>query len=229
MLDCSSLEAVQEKMAASAARAGRDLSEIRLLAVSKRKPVSAIETLFRCGQRLFGENYVQEAMEKLDHLSGEVRRSSSWHFIGHLQRNKVKYVIRYFDLIQTVDSVRLGREISRRAEAAGRVMPVFIQVNIGQDPAKSGVLPDELPGLLEGLLDLPGLKVSGLMTIPPFSSNLQETRRYFREMRRLKEDMDPAGKVLKELSMGMSGDFHVAIEEGATIVRIGTALFGPRD
>ncbi len=229
MSGCRELDDIRARVVSAAVRAGRSPEDIKILAVSKKKPAAAVEKLFSCGQWLFGENYIQEAIEKIDALPAQVKESSTWHFIGHLQRNKAKFAVRYFECVQTLDSLRLAKELSKRAAQAGRVMDVMIQVNIGKDPAKSGIMPEEAGDFLKRLLEFSSLRVTGLMTMPPFTPDVQETRGYFKALRQLRDRLDPGRSMLQELSMGMSRDFEMAIEEGATVVRIGTALFGPRD
>jgi len=229
MSGCRQLEEIRARVEAAAVRSGRNPEEIRILAVSKKKPLSAILQAFGCGQRLFGENYIQEAVEKIEALGQDVRSETCWHFIGHLQRNKAKFAVNHFDCVETLDSIKLARELSKRALNAGRQIEVMIQVNIGKDPAKSGIMPEEAEEFLDRLEGLSGLSLTGLMTMPPFTTDMDETRGYFRALRRLRDRLDPHCRRLRELSMGMSRDFEVAIEEGATIVRIGTALFGPRE
>ena len=229
---CKRLEDIRGRIEAAAARAGRDPSGITILAVSKKKPAEMVRHLHGCGQRSFGENYVQEAVAKIQELS-DIRGGVSWHFIGHLQRNKAKLAVQYFDCIETVDSLRLAKTLNRHARELGRVMDCLVQVNIGEDPAKSGVAPGSLVELLTSIQKLSFLRVKGLMTIHPWSSTRDEARDWFRRLRRLRDrvsaDSSLPGVSLHELSMGMSRDFEEAVEEGATIVRIGTALFGPRE
>ncbi len=230
---CSRLDDIKTRVQAAALRAGRDASEVNILAVSKKKPASMVRELFQCGQQWFGENYVQEAVVKIDELA-DIRHEIQWHFIGHLQRNKAKLAVQYFDCIETVDSLKLARAIDRHAGNLGKTIDCLCQVNIGMDQAKSGVAPSELPELLSGIRELQSIRARGLMTIHPWSSSKDDVRRWFRQMRELRDDMVsqallPAEKGFCHISMGMSGDFEEAVEEGATIVRIGTALFGPRE
>ncbi len=225
------LQRIRSEIAEAAQRAGRSSDEIVLVAVSKRKPVEDIVEALSLGQNVFGENYVQEAAEKIGALSGR-RNEISWHFIGHLQRNKAKRAVELFDFIEAVDSLKLLGALSRHAVAASRVMPVLLQVNIGEEKSKAGIKPDDLGRFLDDMLaiDLPGVDVQGLMVLPPRSSNPEDSRKWFARTRELGERL--FGKYpeldLRHLSMGMSGDFKIAIEEGATIVRVGTALFGAR-
>ena len=207
---------------------GRDPSDIKLVAVSKRFPLEAIEEARRAGQLLFGENYIQEAVEKKKLLGDSVR----FHFIGHLQSNKAGIAARYFDVVETVDRVKIGKALERHLQELGRSLDVLAQVNIGLDHRKSGVLPDDLERLLVDLQGLEHLRVKGLMTMPPFTPDPEEARPLFSRLRQLGEDMLAKGLfhsgAVFELSMGMSADYRVAIEEGATSIRIGTAIFGTR-
>lgn len=223
------LEEVRRRIALAAERAGRNPSEVELVAVSKRQPLAAIEEALEAGHRLFGENYVQEAEEKI-HSLGTAIGGSRWHLIGHLQKNKVRKAVRLFHCIQTVDSLALGQRISRVAQELGREMEVMVQVNIGGEASKAGIRPDEALQLVEGLMELPALRVVGLMTIHPYSPDPQSARPWFRAMRALFTDISQAVNIpeFRHLSMGMSNDFEVAVEEGATMVRVGTAIFGPR-
>ncbi len=227
------LERIRYEISHAAKRAGRSPDDITLVAVSKRKPLSAVQEALLCGQEVFGENYVQEAAEKIDAVS-EHRGRMFWHFIGHLQRNKAKRAVELFDFIETVDSLKLLRAINRYATACGKIMPVLIQVNIAGEKSKSGMVPEDLDAFVETMLagDLSRVDVQGLMILPPWSPDPEGSRQWFARAKELKErlsarfshDLD-----LRHLSMGMSGDFQVAIEEGATMVRIGTALFGERE
>ncbi len=227
------LENIRAKLGEAAARAGRSLADITLVAVSKRKPASDVRTAFSAGQHVFGENYVQEAAEKIEALQ-EIRSALSWHFIGHLQRNKAKRAVELFDFIETVDSLKLLRAIGRHASQAGRVMPVLLQVNISAEESKAGMAPDELEPFVDAMLaeDISGVDVQGLMILPPWNPDPEASRPWFAKARALREALSErygSALDLRHLSMGMSGDFQVAVEEGATIVRIGTALFGARD
>ncbi len=225
---CERLEKIREQIEEAATRSGRHASDITLVAVSKKKPPEMVRQLYDCGQWIFGENYIQEGVDKIKELA-ELDKIQ-WHFIGHLQRNKVKLAVRYFDWIETVDSLRLARAIDKRAKEIDRRVKVLVQVNIGEEKSKYGVMPQEAAELLEEVASLPNLEVKGLMTIHPFSSSRDEARAWFKGMAKLKRDLSKRFPHidLSELSMGMSHDFDIAIEEGATIVRVGTALFGPR-
>lgn len=213
-------------MAEAARRAGRDPASVRLVLASKTVPVERIALAVEAGARLFGENRVQEATGKIDALEG---RGIAWHFIGHLQKNKVKYIIGRFELIHSVDSVDLAERISALGLERREPTSILIQVNVSGEAAKSGVRPDDLEETLKAAAGLAGVRVEGLMTIPPYDPDPEASRPIFRRLREFAKEFDGVGGgSLKELSMGMSGDFEVAIEEGATLVRVGTAIFGER-
>ncbi|OAG27393.1 YggS family pyridoxal phosphate-dependent enzyme [Thermodesulfatator autotrophicus] len=221
------LTAIREKIARAAEKAGRKPEEIKLLGASKTQPPEKIREAFEAGLSLFGENYVQEAKKKKEALAD---LPLTWHLIGYLQRNKARDAIKIFDLIETVDRKAIAAELEKRAARHEKIIPVFIEVNVGGEETKAGVAPEDLPALVEYVLSLSHLSLEGLMTIPPYRENPEDVRPFFVRLRELKEDIErrfPEAK-LRELSMGMSHDFHVAVEEGATIVRVGTALFGPR-
>ena len=213
----SAVAAVRARIAAAAERSSRPLESVRLIAVSKTKPAELVRAAVAAGIRDIGENYVQEAAAK----RAAVLEPTCWHLIGHLQRNKVARALDTFDVIHTVDTVALAEAVARHADARGTRARVLIEVNLGGETSKSGVSADGLPALLARLGDL-DLDVEGLMTIPPVGPP-ESARPYFRRLRALR---DAAG--LRELSMGMSDDFEVAIEEGATMVRVGRAIFGDR-
>ncbi len=225
---CEKLDEVKRRIEEACKRAGRDPQDIKLVAVSKKKPASMIRHLFECGHRVFGENYIQEGVEKIKEL--KELDSIEWHFIGHLQRNKAKMAAEFFDWIETVDSKRLADALNRRAQEFGREIKVLVQVNIGGEASKHGVSRQEVPALLEHVAGLANLHIKGLMTIHPFSHSREEARKWFRQMAQLRQELaENYPEIdLSQLSMGMSMDYDVAIEEGATIVRVGTALFGPR-
>jgi len=210
------LAAGKARVAQAAARAGRDPASVRLIAVSKTKPVALVREALAAGQTLFGENYAQELREKSEALGPGVE----WHFIGALQTNKARMVVGRAALIHTCDRLALARELSKRAQGGGLTQRVLLEVNVGREPQKAGALPEQAAALLDQVRALPGLRCDGLMCIPPASG---DPRPHFRALREL-----GAGLGLAELSMGMSADFEVAIEEGATLVRVGTAIFGER-
>ncbi|MEW6264654.1 MAG: YggS family pyridoxal phosphate-dependent enzyme [Thermodesulfobacteriota bacterium] len=216
------LAAVGERINQACRRAGRKPGEVRLVAVSKTVPLEVVRSGIEAGLTILGENYVQEAQEKIETLG----RRTAWHLVGRLQTNKAKYAVKLFDLIHSVDNLKLAEEINKKAGALGRRQPILVQVNVSGEDTKAGVSPVEAPRLIERIVGLPHLEVRGLMTMPPFFDQPERARPYFAGLREFKEKVGPP---LTELSMGMSGDFEVAIEEGATLVRIGTAIFGPRD
>ncbi|PLX95207.1 MAG: YggS family pyridoxal phosphate-dependent enzyme [Desulfuromonas sp.] len=208
-------------------RAKRDPNSVRLVAVSKLKPASAIVEARAVGQELFGESYVQEFLGKYE----EISPSPHWHFIGALQSNKVKYLKGKVDLIHSVDRLSLAQEIARQWRDQATSANILLQVNVGGEVSKSGCAPDELISLVQKIALLPKLHVRGLMTLPPWSEDPEEVRPYFRKLRQLADEVSALGLAnvtMEELSMGMSDDFEVAIEEGATLIRVGTALFGRR-
>jgi PLP dependent protein len=222
----ANLAAVQDRIADAVRRAGRREDTVLLVAVSKTVDVERVRAAIAAGVPALGENRVQEAQEKVALLG----RPRPWHLIGHLQTNKVKDALDCFDLIQSVDRLSLAEALSRRATGAGRRVDVLVQVNVGGEPQKGGVRPEDLRSALEAMAALPGLRLRGLMTIPPMPLDPEDSRPRYREMQKLLDDARGwgLGTELAELSMGMSGDFEVGIEEGATIVRVGTAIFGPR-
>ncbi len=223
------LEIVRDRLAAAARHAGRRPEDITLVAVSKFHPVEAVQAAFACGQRAFGENYVQEALAKQMAFPQLSEQGGEWHCIGHVQTNKAKDVAGRFALIHTVDSLKFAETLARRLPEGAARQGVLIQVNIGDEMQKSGVPEAALPDLVEGVLNLPDLELRGLMCLPPFFDDGEAARPFFARLRVLRDTMSKHfGVPLPELSMGMSGDFIQAIEEGATIVRIGTDIFGPR-
>jgi pyridoxal phosphate enzyme (YggS family) len=218
---------VRERMEAAARRAGRDPGRVKLVAVSKTVDAARIRQAIEAGVNLLGENYVQEAQKKVEELG----RRAGWHFIGHLQSNKARVAVRLFDWVHSVDSLRLAEELSRAAQQQSRPLPVLLQVNLGREATKFGAQEDEVIRLLGQMASLPGISVKGLMTMPPYFENPEESRPAFRALRGLQESISGRGipgVLMEELSMGMSNDFEVAVEEGATLVRVGTAIFGPR-
>ena len=225
---CENYRAVEKKVANACKRAGRSREDVTLIAVSKTKPVSMIEELLPLGVRDFGENKVQELTAKEEVLPKDIR----WHMIGHLQRNKVKYVIDKACMIHSVDSLRLAQEISKEAVKHALVMPVLIEVNVAGEESKFGVSVEEAPSLVEEVSKLPGIQVNGLMTIAPYVEDPEENRYVFRNLRKLSVDIREKNfdnVIMNVLSMGMTGDYEVAIEEGATHVRVGTGIFGERN
>ncbi|MFO7732368.1 MAG: YggS family pyridoxal phosphate-dependent enzyme [Candidatus Aminicenantes bacterium] len=200
---------------------------VELVAAAKTRAAAEILEAVEAGVKIIGENYVQEAAEAL----AAVGRRARWHFIGRLQKNKAKKAVEIFDMIETVDSLDLGREIDKRAATAGRTMDVLVEINSGREPQKAGVMPEDAEPLVRALASLPRLRVLGLMTMGPFEGDPEDSRPYFQETRKVWEALKTAavpGVEMRHLSMGMTNSWRVAVEEGATMVRIGTALFGPR-
>lgn len=217
---------IRERIARSAERAGRDPGSITLVAVSKRVEASRLLEAIDAGVYLFGENYLQEAVEKVALLP-----KVGWHFIGGIQSNKTKLIAETFDVVETIDRRKVAVALEKQLEILGKVMPVYLQVNIGREIQKSGVLPEQVEQLVVDVMQCPHLHLAGLMAMPPYNPNPEASREYFRQMKGLADDLLQRGSVVHplELSMGMSGDYEVAIEEGATVVRIGSALFGDRN
>jgi hypothetical protein len=224
----SNIKKINDDICAAAQKSGRAASDVTLIAVSKRKPAEMIQEAIDAGHRDFGENYIQEAMEKIDILG---RASATWHFIGHLQSNKAKFAVKYFDLIHTVDTVKLAKEINRQAEKTGKTQDILLQVNIARETTKSGARENEIVGIANQVSQFDNLHVSGLMCMPPFFDDPEEARDYFKQLKQISKEIDRLNLPhtdMTHLSMGMSNDFTVAVEEGATLVRVGTAIFGAR-
>ena len=221
-------EEVEKKIQAACDRSGRRREDITLIAVSKTKPVDMLKEAYDFGTRIFGENKVQEITEKYDALPRDI----SWHMIGHLQRNKVKYIIDKVDYIHSVDSVRLAETIEKEAAKHNLTVKILVEVNVAGEEIKFGLSPEEVLPFIEEISEFSHIQVCGLMTIAPFVENPEENRPYFSRLRKLSVDID-SKKVnnvnMSMLSMGMTNDYEVAIEEGATMVRIGTGLFGARN
>jgi pyridoxal phosphate enzyme (YggS family) len=221
----SNLKSIQERIHGACLRADRDPGSVALLAVTKTHPPEAVAEAARLGLTLFGESKVQEAKAKIPLCPGRIR----WHMIGHLQTNKCRDAVELFEMIQSVDSLHLAEELNRRCEQASKTMPILLEVNAAGEASKFGYKPEQLMADLGNLKELPRLEIHGLMTIPPYSPLPERARPMFRQVRELKEKCEQViGAPLPHLSMGMTGDFEVAIGEGATMVRIGTALFGER-
>ena len=218
------LSRVRERIERAAQKAGRDPKEIKLVAVSKTVEVARIKEAIEAGVSILGENYVQEAEKKIEALGKPV----FWHFIGHLQSNKVRYAVRLFDVIHSIDSIPLAEELNRRAEQPDRVIKVMIEVNLSREATKFGTDEEKVLNLAKRIQSSKHLSLEGLMTMPPYFDSPEMSRPYYVALRELKERMTKEGIPMKELSMGMSNDFEIAIEEGATYVRVGTAIFGPR-
>ena len=222
------IENIRNRIRQSALRCGRAPSDIRLVAVSKTVAPQNIKPAIDAGIFVFGENYIQEAMKKIDVIADS---RLSWHFIGHLQSNKAKYAVRYFDLIHSVDSFKLAKEINNQAKKINKVQNILVQINIAMEETKSGVSARDAISLVKDISTLENVSVKGLMTLPPFFNQPERVRPYFKTLALIKdriqeESIDNID--MAELSMGMTGDFEVAVEEGATLVRIGTAIFGDR-
>lgn len=210
-------------------RAGRNPEDIKLIAVTKTVSIEKVKQAVDAGLRIFGESRVQEAQKKV--MSNELRAMSenlSWHLIGHLQKNKAKVAVELFDLIHSVDSAELAEAINKHAEKLGKTQEILVQVKLSSETTKHGILKDNLISLINEIKKMKHLKVKGLMTIPPYFDESGMARPYFKEIRKLRDEVEMNGFKLPELSMGMTNDFEVAIEEGATMVRIGTAIFGDR-
>ncbi len=222
------LENVQEKIKAACQIAGRDAAEVTLVAVSKMKPLADIEELITTGQMEYGENYVQELCDKYEHVSQPVH----WHMIGHLQTNKVKYIVDKTVLIHSVDSVHLAKQIEKEAAKKGVTAQILLQVNIAQEDTKFGVDGDEVIKMAEEISHFPHVHIRGLMTSAPYVADPEENRCYFRKLHKLFVDIGDKNidnVTMDILSMGMTNDYEVAIEEGATMVRVGTGIFGERN
>jgi|SRR5208283_4255288 len=226
---------ILNRMTRAALLAGRNPVDVKLLAVTKKVGVKAIEEALHTGIRIFGENRVQEAKEKIGHfrVPGEDLLLDNpggvqWHLIGNLQKNKAKYAVHLFDLIHTLDSVELAEELRRQAIKIGKVQRVLVQVKLSGDDTRPGVPEKGMIPLLKEISGMSNMQPEGLMTMPPFFEDPEQTRPYFRKLRELRDHLEEAGYLLPELSMGMSHDFEIAIQEGATMVRIGSAIFGER-
>jgi len=215
---------VRQRIADAAQAAGRDAASVQLLAVSKTRPAEDIELALAAGQRAFGENYLQDAVNKV----AAIGNRAEWHFIGPLQSNKTLTIAEQFDWVHSLDRLKIARRLSEQRPPDQTPLNVCLQVNISHQASKSGVTPDELPALAEAVANLPGLRLRGLMTLPAAETDPQRQRQPFRELRQLYLALQQTGLPLDTLSMGMSQDLEAAIAEGATLVRIGTAIFGPR-
>jgi len=223
----SNISQIRQQIASACAKCGRDPESVHLVAVSKKKPAADIESAIAAGQSLFGESYVQECVAKID----QVESAAVWHFIGGLQSNKVKYLSGKVAMIHSVDRLSLAKEIDRQWGKLNSNVEILIQVNLGEEETKSGATAEELLKLVSQVARLEHLRIKGLMTLPPWDDDPEMVRPYFRQLRTLAEQVEELGLPnvkMAELSMGMSHDFEVAIEEGATMVRIGTAIFGAR-
>lgn len=222
------LEQVRKNIDEACRMAGRDPKEVTLIAVSKTKPVSMLKEAYDAGARCFGENKVQEIMDKHPQLPEDIQ----WHMIGHLQRNKVKYIVDKVSMIHSVDSLRLAQTIEQEAAKHNVCVPVLLEVNVAQEESKFGLKMDEVLPLIETIADFPHIKVQGLMTIAPYVENVEDNRDFFRQLKKLSVDIEAKNinnVSMSVLSMGMTGDYQVAVQEGATMVRVGTGIFGERN
>ena len=222
------LEQVRKNIEEACRAVNRDPGEVTLISVSKTKPVSMLQEAYDAGSRDFGENKVQEIMDKYPQLPSDIR----WHMIGHLQRNKVKYIVDKVAMIHSVDSLRLAETIEKEAAKKAVIVPILIEVNVAQEESKFGLKPEEVLPLIEQIADFSHIRIKGLMTIAPYVDNAEENREIFRELKKLSVDI--AAKninnvTMSVLSMGMTGDYMVAVQEGATMVRVGTGIFGARN
>lgn len=233
------VKAVQKRINNSALKAGRNPADIKLVAVTKNIELPQIIEAVKAGVTILGENRVQEALKKIQDSRCKIQdKTIQWHLIGSLQKNKAKYAVQLFDLIHTIDSIGLAEEVNKQAEKACKIQGVLVQLKLSEEETKHGALEKDLIGLVEKIFSMGNLKLEGLMTMPPYFENPEKTRPYFRQLRQLQDNINasrlPTGQAgithyaLLDLSMGMSNDFEVAIEEGATMVRIGTAIFGER-
>jgi hypothetical protein len=225
---CTNLEQVRSVIHQTALNCGRDPQEIKLVAVSKWMPAEMVNEAYQCEQMFFGENYLQDAAAKIQQLPASLH----WHFIGHLQSNKAKTAAELFQMIETVDRLKIARALDRHAGALKKKLDILVQVNVGREPQKSGILPEDALELLQALQPLTNLRVRGLMTMPPYGQEPEKSRPFFQALKKISLELAAENcfydNTAIELSMGMSGDFIVAIEEGATLVRVGTAIFGTR-
>lgn len=219
------LHQIRRRIKNAALRAGRDPADITLVAVSKAQPIEKIPAAYSAGQRVFGENYVQEMLGKQDELDAT---DIQWHFIGGLQSNKIRQIVGRVHLIHSIDRVKLAREVGKRSQQAGIVTDILIQINVGDEATKGGITPENAQEQFAQILQVPGIRVTGLMAVPPFLDP-EDVRPYFVQLRQLRDRLVTLhGHPLPHLSMGMSGDFEAAIEEGATLVRVGSSIFGAR-
>lgn len=224
---CENLQRVEQKIRAACVRTGRSQEEVTLIAVSKTKPVEMLQEVYDAGAREFGENKPQELKEKYSQLPSDIK----WHMIGHLQTNKIKYIIERACMIHSIDSFHLAEAVSKEAIKRNLVMPVLIEVNIAKEDTKFGIIPEEAEKLIQQISKLPGIQVRGLMTVAPYTDCPEENRHYFADLRKLFVDIKAKNidnVDMRDLSMGMTGDYEIAIEEGATMVRVGTGIFGTR-
>lgn len=225
----SNIKDINKRIKEAAESVGRDPGDIRLVAVTKRVEPERIKQALTLGFNRFGENYAQEFRDKSKILENEAEGAIEWHFIGQLQKNKVKYVVGNVELIHSLDSLSVAREINKRAETMEIRVPVLIEVDTSGEESKGGIAPSQLRDFLNELSSLSSIEVCGLMTMPPYFNDVEMARPYFSRLREIRDGLLPEFPQLKDLSMGMSGDFEIAIEEGATIIRVGSAIFGDRN
>lgn len=226
------IETIKKQISGSALRAGRKPEDITLIAVTKTVSAESVKQAIGLGLKIFGENRVQEAKEKIlsfkEYFSQSPDKKIEWHLVGHLQKNKAKPAVELFDMIHSVDSVELAEELDKQAKKISKKQKILVQVKLSAEETKHGILKENLLQLIQGIMQMENLNILGLMTIPPFFDEPEMARPFFRNLRELRDEMNSKGFNLKELSMGMSNDFQTAIEEGATMVRIGTGIFGQR-
>lgn len=223
------LETIQNEILKTARKIKRDPESIILIGVSKKQSIETILNGIDAGIKTFGENYINEAVEKINIINND---TISWHFIGHLQSNKAKFAVKYFDLIHSVDTAKLAKEINKQAEKINKIQDILIQINISEEESKSGINAGSAFLLAEEISSLENIRVKGIMGMPPFSDDPENARTYFKKLKNIKDNIDKQNipsVTMEHLSMGMSQDFNVAIEEGSTMVRVGTKLFGPRE
>jgi PLP dependent protein len=223
------LDKINKQILDTAMSSGRNPENIRLIAVSKRKSVEAVMEAIKAGAKHFGENYIQEALDKIDAIGKD---TACWHFIGHLQSNKAKFAVKYFDYIHTVDTIKLAKEIDKQAGKISKIQDILVQVNIGEENTKSGIKIDDTIKLITQIHTYKNITVKGLMCMPPYFLDPDQARIYFQQLVRIKDEiLDKKYETvsMEHLSMGMSNDFKVAIEEGSTMIRVGTSIFGRRD
>ncbi len=222
------IENIEKRLIDTAKQCGRDRDSVKLIAVSKKMSEERVRVAIESGAKILGENYIQEAREKIEALK---EYDVSWHFIGHLQSNKAKYAVKIFDMIHTVDSVKLAKEIDKQAKKIDKIQEILIQINISEEDSKSGVSADNTIQIIKEISRFDNIRIKGLMGMPPYYDNPEMAKPYFTRMKEIKEMIEAEkikGVLMDELSMGMTGDFEVAIQEGSTLVRIGTAIFGAR-
>ena len=223
------LDKINKQILDTAMSSGRNPENIRLIAVSKRKSVEAVMEAIKAGAKHFGENYIQEALDKIDAIGKD---TACWHFIGHLQSNKAKFAVKYFDYIHTADTIKLAREIDKQAGKISKIQDILVQINIGEENTKSGIKIDDTLKLITQIHTYKNIAVKGLMCMPPYFLDPDQARIYFQQLVRIKDEiLDKKYETvsMEHLSMGMSNDFKVAIEEGSTMIRVGTSIFGRRD